>query len=185
MFHLAAILGVKTTMEKSIELIETNFDGTRNILQAALKGKKKVVLRLLQKYMVRQSRPFLKKEIDYTVQPLKIRWSYAICKTLEETLCLGYALEGLPVTIVRYFNIYGPRAKDGPYAGVIPRFIRAALRGEDILVYGDGKQTRCFTYVSDAVEATIRAMDEKVNGEIINIGSENEKSIKSSSSNKN
>ena len=61
---------------------------------------------------------------------------------------------------------------------VIPRFIRAALRGEDILVYGDGKQTRCFTYVSDAVEATIRAMDEKVNGEIINIGSENEKSIK-------
>ena len=71
MFHLAAILGVKTTMEKSIELIETNFDGTRNILQAALKGKKKVVLRLLQKYMVRQSRPFLKKEIDYTVQPLK------------------------------------------------------------------------------------------------------------------
>lgn len=68
--------------------------------------------------------------------------------------------------------------KDGPYAGVIPRFIRAALQGEDILVYGDGKQTRCFTYVSDAVEATIRAMDEKVNGEIINIGSENEKSIK-------
>ena len=71
MFHLAAILGVKTTMEKSIELIETNFDGTRNILQAALKGKKKVVLRLLQKYMVRQSRPSLKKEIDYTVQLLK------------------------------------------------------------------------------------------------------------------
>lgn len=101
-----------------------------------------------------------------------------MCKTLEETLCLGYALEGLPVTIVRYFNIYGPRAKDGPYAGVIPRFISAALQGEDILVYGDGKQTRCFTYVSDAVEATIRAMDEKVNGEIINIGSENEKSIK-------
>ena len=70
-FHLAAILGVKTTMEKSIELIETNFDGTRNILQAALNGKKKVVLRLLQKYMVRQNHPFLKKEIDYTGQLLK------------------------------------------------------------------------------------------------------------------
>ena len=109
----------------------------------------------------------------------KIRWSYAVCKTLEETLCLGYALEGLPVTIVRYFNIYGPRAKDGPYAGVI-RDLSAHCK-EDILVYGDGKQTRCFTYVSDAVEATIRAMDEKVNGEIINIGSENEKSIKRSS----
>ena len=96
---------------------------------------------------------------------------------MEETLCLGYALEGLPVTIVRYFNIYIQERKIS-VCRVIPRFISAALQGEDILVYGDGKQTRCFTYVSDAVEATIRAMDEKVNGEIINIGSENEQSIK-------
>ncbi|HDR6190685.1 TPA: NAD-dependent epimerase/dehydratase family protein [Bacillus anthracis] len=177
-FHLAAILGVKTTMEKSIELIETNFDGTRNILQAALKGKKKVVFASTSEVYGKAKPPFSEEGDRLYGATSKIRWSYAICKTLEETLCLGYALEGLPVTIVRYFNIYGPRAKDGPYAGVIPRFISAALQGEDILVYGDGEQTRCFTYVSDAVEATIRAMDEKVNGEIINIGSENEKSIK-------
>jgi UDP-glucose 4-epimerase len=107
----------------------------------------------------------------------KLRWCYAVCKTLEETLCLGYGLQGLPVTIVRYFNIYGPRAKDGPYAGMI-RFINAALQGKPIQVYGDGTQTRCFTYVSDAVEATIKAMDEGANSEIINIGSENEISIR-------
>lgn len=176
-FHLAAILGVKTTMEKSIELIETNFDGTRNILQAALKGKKKVIFASTSEVYGKGTPPFSEEDDRLYGATSKIRWSYAICKTLEETLCLGYALQGLPVTIVRYFNIYGPRAKDGAYAGVIPRFIRAALQGDDLLVYGDGKQTRCFTYVSDAVEATIAAMDEKVNGEIINIGSEDEKSI--------
>ncbi len=73
----------------------------------------------------------------------KIRWSYAVCKTLEETLCLGYGLEGLPVTIVRYFNIYGPRAKDGPYAGVIPRFIRAALQG--------GRHSRIWRWKTDTL----------------------------------
>ncbi|HHT7228070.1 TPA: NAD-dependent epimerase/dehydratase family protein [Bacillus cereus] len=176
-FHLAAILGVKTTMEKSIELIETNFDGTRNILQAALKEKKKVVFASTSEVYGKGQPPFSEEGDRLYGSTPKIRWSYAVCKTLEETLCLGYSLEGLPVTIVRYFNIYGPRAKEGPYAGVIPRFIHAALQGDDILVYGDGEQTRCFTYVSDAVEATIRAMDEKVNGEIINIGSDNEKNI--------
>ncbi|WP_144466834.1 NAD-dependent epimerase/dehydratase family protein [Bacillus nitratireducens] len=176
-FHLAAILGVKTTMEKSIELIETNFDGTRNILQPALAGKKKVIFASTSEVYGKAKPPFKEEGDRLYGATSKIRWSYALCKTLEETLCLGYTLKGLPVTIVRYFNIYGPRAKDGPYAGVIPRFIRAALQGEDILVYGDGTQTRCFTYVSDAVEATISAMDAKANGEILNIGSENEKSV--------
>ncbi len=81
-------------------------------------------------------------------------------------------MKGLSVTIVRYLNIYGPRAKDVPYAWGIPHFIRAALQGEDIRT-----QRLCFTYVSDAVEATISAMDAKANGEILNIGSENEKII--------
>ncbi|MEI4802273.1 NAD-dependent epimerase/dehydratase family protein [Bacillus sp. NPDC077411] len=176
-FHLAAILGVRSTMEKSVELIETNFDGTRNILQAALKGKKKVVFASTSEVYGKAKPPFLEEGDRLYGGTAKIRWSYAICKTLEETLCLSYARQGLAVTIVRYFNIYGPRAKDGPYAGVIPRFISAALQDKAVPVYGDGAQTRCFTYVTDAVEATIRAMDEKVNGEIINIGSEHEISI--------
>ncbi|TMY74071.1 NAD-dependent epimerase/dehydratase family protein, partial [Klebsiella pneumoniae] len=95
-------------------------------------------------------------------------------KLLEEFLCLGYGRKGLPVTVVRYFNVYGPGQKDGPYGGVIPKFIRAALAGDDITVYGDGTQTRCFTYVEDAAEATIRALRPEADNEIVNIGTEHE-----------
>lgn len=177
-FHLAAILGVKSTMEKSIELVETNMDGTRNILQAASKFGRKVIFASTSEVYGKGTPPFSEDGDRLYGSASKLRWCYAVCKTLEETLCLAYGKEGLPVTVVRYFNIYGPRAKEGPYAGVIPRFISAALQGEDIQVYGDGSQTRCFTYVSDAVEATIRAIDEKANNEIINIGSNNEMSIR-------
>jgi UDP-glucose 4-epimerase len=176
-FHLAAILGVKSTMDKSVELIETNMDGTRNILKAAKKYNRKVVFASTSEVYGKATPPFSEDGDRLYGSTDKLRWCYAVCKTLEETLCLGYGLQGLPVTIIRYFNIYGPRAKDGPYAGVIPRFISAALQGKPIQVYGDGTQTRCFTYVSDAVEATIKAMDEGVNSEIINIGSQNEISI--------
>lgn len=176
-FHLAAILGVKSTMDKSVELMETNIDGTRNVLQSAMKYGTKVVFASTSEVYGKGTPPFAEDGDRLYGSTDKLRWCYAVSKTLEETLCLGYGLKGLPVTIVRYFNIYGPRAKDGLYAGVIPRFIKAALEGNPIEVYGDGKQTRCFTYVSDAVEATIRAMDQKVNNEIINIGSNNEINI--------
>lgn len=173
-FHLAAILGVKSTMDKSIELIETNLDGTRNILKSAAKYGKKVIFASTSEVYGKGVPPFTE-EGDRLYGPTnKLRWCYAISKTLEETLCLSYGRQGLPVTIVRYFNIYGPRAKEGPYAGVIPRFISAALKNEPIQIYGDGSQTRCFTYISDAVEATIRAINENNNNEIINIGSQNE-----------
>jgi UDP-glucose 4-epimerase len=177
-FHLAAILGVKSTMDKSVELMETNIDGTRNILKAAMKYGKKVVFASTSEVYGKGAPPFTEDGDRLYGSTNKLRWCYAVSKTLEETLCLGYGLEGLPVTVIRYFNIYGPRAKEGPYAGVIPRFITAALRGEPIQVFGDGTQTRCFTFISDAVEATIRAADPNVNNEIINIGSQNEMSIR-------
>lgn len=176
-FHLAAILGVKSTMDKSVELMETNIDGTKNILKAANKYGRKVVFASTSEVYGKATPPFSEDGDRLYGSSSKLRWCYAVSKTLEETLCLGYGLLGLPVTVVRYFNIYGPRAKEGPYAGVIPRFISAALKGEPIPVYGDGTQTRCFTYVSDAVEATINALDVKANNEIINIGSQNEMSI--------
>lgn len=176
-FHLAAILGVKSTMDKSVELMETNIDGTRNILQAAAKYNRKVVFASTSEVYGKGIPPFSEDGDRLYGATSKLRWCYAVSKTLEETLCLGYGLQGLPVTVVRYFNIYGPRSKEGPYAGVIPRFICAALKEEPIPVYGDGTQTRCFTYVSDAVEATIRAMSDGANNEIINIGSQNEISI--------
>jgi UDP-glucose 4-epimerase len=176
-FHLAAILGVKSTMDKSIELVETNFEGTQNILQAASKYRCKVIFASTSEVYGKGTPPFSEESNRLYGPTSKLRWCYAVCKTLEETLCLGYGLKGLPVTIVRYFNIYGPRSKEGAYAGVIPRFISAALRGDPIQVYGDGTQTRSFTYVSDAVEATIRAINDQANNEIINIGSQNEMSI--------
>jgi len=176
-FHLGAILGVKSTMDRSVELMETNIDGTRNVLRAALKYDKKVVFASTSEVYGKATPPFAENGDRLYGATNKLRWCYAVSKTLEETLCLGYGLKGLKVSVVRYFNIYGPRAKEGPYAGVIPRFISAALKGDPIQVYGDGTQTRCFTYISDAVEATIRAIDDECNNEIINIGSQSEMNI--------
>ncbi|MFM1652332.1 NAD-dependent epimerase/dehydratase family protein [Brevibacillus sp. B_LB10_24] len=170
-FHLAAILGVKTTMTRPVEMIESNVEGTRNVLRAAYRSGCKVVFASSSEVYGKGAPPFAEENDRVYGATAKLRWSYAVAKTLEETLCLGYGAKGLPVTILRYFNIYGPRAKEGPYAGVIPRFIRASLEGDDMPVYGDGTQTRCFTYVGDAVRATASAMDPKADQEILNVGS--------------
>lgn len=174
-FHLAAMLGVRTTVTKPVELVENNFIGTLNVLKVALESKIKVVFASTSEVYGKGIPPFDEEMGGVYGPTTKLRWSYALSKSLEECLCLGYARKGLPITIVRYFNIYGPFAKEGPYAGVIPRFISAALLGNDIQVYGDGSQSRCFTYVTDAVEATILAgnNDQNLNQEIINIGSTN------------
>lgn len=176
-FHLAAILGVKTTVTKPLEMMENNLFGTLNILKHAMPKQTKVIFASTSEVYGKGTPPF-SEESDRLYGPTsKMRWSYAVEKTFEETICLGHGLRGLPVTILRYFNVYGPRAKVGPYGGVIPRFIQAALEGNPIQVYGDGTQTRSFTYISDAVEATIAAMSAKANQEIINIGSTHEISI--------
>jgi len=176
-FHLAAILGVKTTVTEPLRMMETNLHGTMNVLKHAAANGAKVIFASTSEVYGKGEPPF-SEETDRLYGPTtKMRWSYAVEKTFEESICLAYGLRGLPVTVVRYFNVYGPRAKEGAYGGVIPRFIRAALNGEPIQVYGDGTQTRSFTYVSDAVEATIAAMREKANQEIVNIGSEHEISI--------
>jgi len=108
----------------------------------------------------------------------KGRWSYACSKTLDEFLALAYYHERqMPVTVVRLFNTVGPR-QTGHYGMVVPRFVRQALRGEPLTVYGDGKQTRCFTHVSDAVRAMIGLMDaDHTVGEVYNLGSERETPI--------
>lgn len=173
-FHLAALLGVRRTMEQPVEMIENNLCGTMNILKQAWLHKKRLVFASSSEVYGKNSPPFTESS-DHLYGPTsKLRWSYAIAKSLEENLCLGYAQKGGAITIVRYFNVYGPRQSSGPYSGVIAKFVRAALRGEEVTVYGDGQQTRSFLYVSDAVEATIRAAGEAACGEIINIGSNEE-----------
>ncbi|HZG58287.1 NAD-dependent epimerase/dehydratase family protein [Paenibacillus sp.] len=173
-FHLAARLGVKTTMSAPAEMIENNLQGTMNVLQAASKYGKKVVFASSSEVYGKGKPPFAEDD-DLLYGPTrKLRWSYATAKLVEEFLCLGYGRKGLPVTVVRYFNVYGPGQKEGPYGGVVPKFIRAALAGEDIPVYGRGDQTRCFTYVDDAAEATVRALRPEADQEIINIGTDEE-----------
>lgn len=176
-FHLAAILGVKTTVTNPIEMVHNNYEGTWNILQAAFKTGSKVIFASTSEVYGKGRPPFAEDMDQIYGPPKKLRWSYAIGKSLEEKLCLACGEKGLPVSIVRYFNIYGPRAQEGSYGGVVPRFIGAALRGEEITVFGDGTQTRSFMYVTDAVEATIRMMDDKTNQEIVNIGTEEAISI--------
>lgn len=172
-FHLAAILGVRTTITHPVEMIQNNFIGTSNVLKIATDSKKKVVFASTSE-VYGKAMPTFSEDMGSVYGPTtNLRWSYAIGKSLEECMCLGYGKKGLPVTIVRYFNVFGPYAKDGAYGGVIPRFISAALSGNDITVYGDGTQTRCFTYISDAVKMTILAGEKDLNQEIINIGSEN------------
>ncbi|WP_274362030.1 NAD-dependent epimerase/dehydratase family protein [Paenibacillus thermotolerans] len=176
-FHLAALLGVKRSMSDPVGMIENNVLGTMNVLQAAVKSGSKVIFASTSEVYGKAEPPFRETD-DLVYGPTtKLRWSYAISKSLEESLCLGYGLKGLPVTVVRYFNVYGPRQKEGAYGGVVPRFIKAALTGEDITVYGDGTQTRSFTFIDDAVRATIAAMDPKANQTIVNIGNSYEMKI--------
>jgi UDP-glucose 4-epimerase len=141
---------------------------------------KKVIFGSTSEVYGRNSRMPLVEDSDRVLGPATVdRWSYSISKSAGEHLCNAYfRMHGLPVTILRYFNVYGPRGGTSDYAGVVSIFIRDILRGEPPKVHGSGLQTRCFTYVRDAVEATIRAgeTDEAI-GETMNVGSSHETRI--------
>ncbi|MDB5085328.1 MAG: epimerase [Bacilli bacterium] len=172
-FHLAAMLGVKNTVENPLQIIESNIDGTRNVLEMAYKKHVKVIFSSTSEiYGKNQTLPF-QESSDRVLGPTSIhRWCYATAKALDEHLCFAYADKGLPVTIVRYFNAYGPRQSSSQYGQVVPRFITAALKNEPIEVYGEGTQSRCFTFIDDTVSGTVSAMEPKANGLAFNIGSD-------------
>ncbi|GAA0380173.1 NAD-dependent epimerase/dehydratase family protein [Bacillus horti] len=177
-YHLAAVLGVKNCVDDPLKVIKGNIDGTKNVLEAAFSyGKKVIFSSTSEVYGKNNHLPFHEDDDRVYGSAARHRWSYAVAKSLDEHLCLAYAKKGLPVTILRYFNTYGPRATSSAYGGVIPRFIMAALLGKDIQVYGTGEQTRCFTYIEDTVAATYLAMNAKANGCIINIGNHQQISI--------
>lgn len=172
-FHLAAVLGVKNTVENPLKVIEGNIDVTRNILELAFPRKIKVIFTSTSEvYGKNELLPFSEDSSRVLGPTTKHRWCYATAKALDEHMCFAYAEKGLPVTVLRYFNAYGPRATSSQYGGVIPKFIRAALLGEPITVYGDGKQTRCFTFVDDTVTGTMLSMDPAFNNQVFNIGSD-------------
>jgi UDP-glucose 4-epimerase len=178
-FHLAAAVGVKLIVESPVRTIETNVRGTEVVLALANKKKKKVLIASTSEvYGLSADVPFREDGNLVMGATTKGRWSYACSKAIDEFLALAYWREKkLPTTIVRLFNTVGPR-QTGRYGMVIPTFVRQALAGRPITVYGNGKQTRCFGYVGDVVGALIKLMDHPDSvGQVFNIGSSEEISI--------
>ena len=178
-FHLAAAVGVKLIVESPVRTIETNVKGTEVVLALANKKQKRVLIASTSEvYGLSTAVPFREDGNLVMGATVKGRWSYACSKAIDEFLALAYWREKkLPTTIVRLFNTVGPR-QTGRYGMVIPTFVRQALAGKPITVYGNGKQTRCFGYVGDVVDALIKLMDHKdAIGEVYNIGSSEEISI--------
>jgi UDP-glucose 4-epimerase len=178
-FHLAAAVGVKLIVESPVRTIETNVRGTEVVLAQANKKKKKVLVASTSEvYGLSAEVPFREDGNLVMGATTKGRWSYACSKAIDEFLALAYWREKkLPTVVVRLFNTVGPR-QTGQYGMVIPTFVKQALSGRPLTVYGDGSQTRCFGYVRDVVGALVALMehDEAV-GEVFNIGSTEEVSI--------
>ncbi len=178
-FHLAASVGVKLIVESPVRTIETNIRGTEIVLELANKKKKKtVIFSTSEVYGKSAALPF-REDGDLVLGPTtKGRWSYACSKAVDEFLALAYWKEkGLPTVIVRLFNTVGPR-QTGRYGMVIPTFVRQALAGEPITVYGDGTQSRCFCHVLDVVPALVHLSEEdRAVGEVFNVGSDQEVTI--------
>ena len=178
-FHLAAAVGVKLIVESPVRTIETNIKGTEIILELANKKKKKVVITSTSEvYGKGKNIPFSEAE-DLVMGPTHMgRWSYACSKAIDEFLSLAYWHEKrLPVIVVRLFNTVGPR-QVGRYGMVLPTFVKQALSGESITVFGDGSQSRCFAHVSDVVGALTRLSEnEEALGKVFNIGSNEEITI--------
>jgi UDP-glucose 4-epimerase len=178
-FHLAAVVGVKNVIRSPVETIQRNVKGTELVLKFANVKKKKVFLTSTSEVYGKGNKSTFNERDDLTIGPTYIgRWSYACSKAIDEFLALAYWKEyKLPVIVVRLFNIIGPR-QTGRYGMVMPRFIDQALQNKPITIYGDGKQTRCFLYVKDAVSAMINlAFHEGTIGEIFNLGNPHEISI--------
>jgi UDP-glucose 4-epimerase len=178
-FHLAAAVGVKLIVESPVRTIETNVHGTEVVLAKANKKKKKVLVASTSEvYGLSTQVPFREDGPLVMGPTVKGRWSYACSKALDEFLALAYWREKkLPTVVVRLFNTVGPR-QTGQYGMVIPNFVKQALSGRPITVYGDGAQSRCFGYVGDIVDAFVKLMDHPgAVGEVFNIGSTEEVTI--------
>ena len=178
-YHLAAAVGVKLIVEQPVHTIETNVHGTEVVLKHANKKKKLVFIASTSEVYGKSADVPFREAADLVLGPsAKHRWAYACSKLIDEFLALAYWKEKkLPVIIVRLFNTVGPR-QTGQYGMVLPTFVRQALAGQPITVFGDGTQSRSFTYVGDVVDALVRLSREtRAIGEVFNIGNMGEVSI--------
>lgn len=178
-FHLAAAVGVELIYQNPTRTIQTNIRGAEVVLEQAARKKKKVQIASSSEVYGKGIKLPLSEEQDLLLGPTTCqRWAYACSKAIDEFLALAYWREQqAPTVVTRFFNTVGPR-QTGQYGMVIPRFLRQAMRGEPITVYGQGTQTRCFGHVYDVVRAVIELMElESTNGEVYNVGNDQEISI--------
>jgi len=178
-FHLAAAVGVRLIVESPVRTIQTNIRGTEVLLELADKKKKKVVIASTSEVYGKTVRVPFKEDDDLVLGPtVKGRWSYACSKAIDEFLALAYWKERhLPVVVARLFNTVGPR-QTGRYGMVLPTFVTQALNGQPITVFGDGRQSRSFTYISDVVWALMKLAEcAGAVGEVFNVGQDVETTV--------
>ncbi len=178
-YHLAAAVGVELVMAYGLRTIETNLRETQLVLDAASLHRAPVLLASTSEVYGKSRQEAFSEEDDLLIGPPHLsRWGYACSKLMDEFLALAHAKEhGTPVVVARLFNTVGPR-QTGQYGMVLPRFVQAAQRGQLLKVFGDGRQSRCFCYVGDTVEALVRLQGcAAARGEIFNVGNPEEISI--------
>jgi UDP-glucose 4-epimerase len=179
-YHLAAVVGVEHYVGDPYQVLHVNINGTQSVLKLAFKYRKKVVFSSTSEVYGRSHQIPFEEDGERLLGSTRIdRWCYATSKGAGEHFCFAYHKLGLPVVVLRYFNVYGPRMDQMDMGRVITIFMGQLLRGEPLTVIGDGLQTRCFTYVDDAIRATMAAgLREEAVGEVMNVGTDEEVSIK-------
>jgi UDP-glucose 4-epimerase len=179
-FHLAAAVGVWHIVQNPLQAIQVNVEGTETVLRAAFRHWKKVVLASSSEVYGKATKAPLCEDDDRVLGPTTVaRWSYSSAKAIDEHFAWAYAAQGLPVVILRFFNVYGPRIHENGYGTVVARFIRQALNGEDLTVHGDGRQSRCFCYVDDLVAGILLAAETpEAEGQVFNLGNDREITIR-------
>jgi UDP-glucose 4-epimerase len=178
-YHLAAVVGVKYVVEDPLHGIYTNVKGTEVVLEKAYKYWRRTVIASSSEVYGKSTDIPLTEEADRLLGSTTVaRWSYAMAKAIDEHFAFAYAAKGLPVSVVRYFNSYGPRLDPKGYGSVIAKFITQARLSQPLTVFDDGQQTRCFTYIDDTVRGTILAgtMPAAI-GHVFNIGANRETRI--------
>jgi len=178
-YHLAAVVGVEHYVGDPYEVLNVNVNGTQNVLKLAFKHQKKVVFGSTSEVYGRNPKVPWREDDDRILGSTRIdRWCYSTSKAVGEHFCFAYHHMGLPITITRYFNVYGPRLDKLDVGRIITIFMGQVLRNEPLTVIGDGTQTRCFTYIDDCVRATIAAgIGPNTDGGVFNIGTAVETTI--------
>lgn len=178
-YHLAASVGVKYIVEDPLQGILTNVKGTEIVLELAFKYWKRIVFASSSEIYGKSENVPFKEDDERILGATNVeRWSYSTAKAVDEHMFFAYADKGLPVSIVRYFNAYGPRIDERGYGSVVAKFISQSLRNAPITIHGDGRQTRCFTFIDDTVNGTVLTGEKnEAIGNVFNIGNNKETSI--------